>query len=266
MAGSPNQYRLDFTSAANERHARLVSAVRLAGLDKLLPFVRLVFNMQERRGGQPLGWTIDRLAAEFGVSDRTVQRWQRTLAEAGLVTIAERRRERGGQQTNELAIAWETVDERSLRGAEIGVSPRGEKVSPRPEVLSPRGEELSPPYKEDPSGIPSKNSSTQITTTVSATAQHEWPVVVSEVVLCGVSQAAKAIKAHADHGGTPETIRAIVDAWRERAAGWREEHRPINLYRRLTTWRPGQDATVGWPPPVLTETPLLFGSLLRSEA
>src|SRR4051812_39144027 len=105
----PSQYGLDFESAAAERHAHLMSALKLTGTMKYAPLARLVFNMQERSGGEPLGWAVERYAQEFDVHERTVQRWCERLVLAGILCVAYRPKQRGGQGTNHLSISWRVI-------------------------------------------------------------------------------------------------------------------------------------------------------------
>src|SRR4051794_36266919 len=104
-----SQYGLDFESAAAERHAQLMSALKITGMMKHTPLARLVLNMQERNGGEPLGWPVQRYAAEFDVHERTVQRWLERLVAAGILSVAYRTKQRGGQGTNLLSINWQMI-------------------------------------------------------------------------------------------------------------------------------------------------------------
>jgi len=104
-----NQYVLDFESARNGRYAQLMSVVEACGLVRQKELARLLFNVSESQGGEAVGYSMDQYAAAIGESRNTARRWLRKLADAGLVRIEERTRERGGCRTNLVAIAWEHV-------------------------------------------------------------------------------------------------------------------------------------------------------------
>lgn len=146
-----NQYGLDFESAGTERLQLLMSALQVTGLMRYQQVARLVLYMQEQAGGDPLGWPIARYSNAMGKSDRTVQRWLKELESIGLIEVIDRPRERGGQQTNLVAVNWPIVRLFALdriaakRGDKKRVTPRCNSVTPPRSPVTPI---VSPPIKE----------------------------------------------------------------------------------------------------------------------
>jgi DNA-binding transcriptional ArsR family regulator len=236
------QLPLDFESTARERHAMLISALTLTGTLKQAALARLVLWCHETHG-DALGMTKSEIGRRLGVSTRTVRYWMGRLGEAGILAVMERRFRAGGQSSNLLSIDWQGVRKLTVdRGAIL--ADRGAKIAPR-------GAKIAPPIRNNlPSSLPRRANNTNTTTTPTCKAPDGavWEEVVVEIALCGVGQAAKALASVAHCGGSPGEARSIVALWHELRTRWPEPHQPVVLYRRLCSWRPGQNPRDGWPP------------------
>lgn len=77
--------------------------------------------------------------------------------------------------------------------------------------------------------------------------KDEWAAVTAELFDAGLNDALGAVAAARERGGAAKDVRALFDVWLKRRVQWAEPH--VVLYRRVQRWRPGCDATEGWPPP-----------------
>ncbi|MGE3641578.1 MAG: helix-turn-helix domain-containing protein [Pirellulales bacterium] len=214
----------------------LISALTITGTLRLAPLARLVLWCEEQRG-QVSRMKKDELAKRLQLSPRTVRYWIKQLEQAGILVVEERRFEAGGSKPNELAIDWPGVQKLAVdRGANRGAKTpdRGAKIAPPLRKYLLKNNTTYQPYPP-PCHNPRPSEA--------------WDRVVVEVGLLGVEQAAKAVAAIAEHGGTPGVVRELIAAFESRQSQWVEARRPIVLYRRLRLWRSGQDVTQGWPGP-----------------
>jgi hypothetical protein len=259
---SHDQYALDFESAYAERHALLLSAVRLSGLVQLTPLARLVFNMQERSGGAPLAWPVSRYATEFGRAERTVQRWLKQLAAGGLIEIVYRPKPRGGQETNLVSIDWAGVRQLAV-GRKLSADRGDKQMSPRAVEMSPRPAVVSPSIKESPSELPSAELNTTTTTAL----LHAQPLphaaeVLSEeeeiflrklIKICYEKipgcprMLERAMRTALDNGCSLEQLRARCRWYSQHWAEWPAEHRPGAFHTGLAEATPDLPAHQGWP-------------------
>ena len=161
-------------SAASERYAMLLSALRAIGASgQVRSVVLLVYNMT--KGANPtLDWTAEQYAEEFALATvRTARRWLNKAVDSGLLTKRERRYEsRGGQKSNQVSIDWEGVraiacgpertgaipqkTSRPKTEAKTGskplvnknVHPGCQKCHPGVSEMSTRVDKIDHPYKE----------------------------------------------------------------------------------------------------------------------
>jgi hypothetical protein len=261
-----SQYGLDFESAAAERHAQLMSALKITCMMKFAPLARLVLNMQERSGGEPLGWPVERYALEFDVHERTVQRWLERLVAAGILSVAYRIKQRGGQGTNLLSINWQMIRrlvcDRGVTARESNndAGDQGDKkMSPRAGNLPPRGGNLPPSYKEYPSLSPSELNTT--TTTALPHAQTQSPRSEEEfcfeklVKACRLKLPASVLPRRLEDALRTAMARgcSIEQLWNRCAwfhkhwQQWPAEHRAGALHDGLASADPDMAADHGWP-------------------
>ena len=280
MAGSldnkRDQYTLDFESAAAERHAKLMSALTLTGTMKYAPLARLVCNMQERSGGDPLAWTGEAIGEALGVSRRTVFNWTVVLVAAGILSVTYRRSARGGCRSNLLAIDWPSVHALVVNRTESTATDRPATFAKRPANFATRPANFAGPIKELPSLYPSELNTT--TTTALPHAQplphaapnseryeaevdcvdgeggkaaeidelvkHCWTKIVKSALPTRLREALASAVAN---GCTVDELRERCRWFHKHWMDWPAEHRPGAFYRGLADAVPGVPPDHGWP-------------------
>jgi hypothetical protein len=260
---SPDQYRIDFESAHVERRTLLLSAIDRTGMNKFKPLAMLVFNMVEKAGGEPLGWTVKQIASELGLSSRTTARnWTIILQGAGILAVNYRPRSRGGCQTNLLAIDWDRVRKlvvNRTEPADWSPNDRAPISVCRATKNGGRAPNSVAPIKEYPSYPSSPESNT--TTTALPHAQNDSGVSEEEedfrrlVAACKAKfpksalprQLEEALRSAMGRGCSIEQLWKRCAWWREHWSRWPELHRPGACYTGLAEATTDMAADHGWP-------------------
>ena len=277
-----NQYVLDFESARNGRYAQLMSVVEACGLVRQKELARLLFNVSESQGGEAVGYSMDQYAAAIGESRNTARRWLRKLADAGLVRIEERTRERGGCRTNLVAIAWEHVRHLAVnrgasceaRGARTRTSQlashnslpphsyRAPIFAHRAPTLVGRPPNLGAPIR-NPISLPQ-----EVNTTTTYALPHAQPLPHA-VILLGNEEEEGFVKKLASEcrqrirncprlletairralasGCSQEQVWNRCKWFAREQTQWQAEHRPGVLFRGLADAQPELRDSEGWP-------------------
>lgn len=273
MAGSrkppaANQYGLDFESAYAERHAQLISALEVTGLTKYAPLARLIFNLQERAGGDPVGLKLEELGRLIGWHESTIRRWQSRLAAIGLLEIEYRTAARGGTKTNLISVNWMTVRLFALDRAQNnrpstdrlgngGNLDRPTNLQGRPTNLEPRPTKLVGPYKE----LSSCLSSLELNTTTTTALPHALPVLSEEeevnlgkiVKLCyekipsSPRYLERAMRTALGRGFTIEQLRTRCSWFSKHWTDWDKAHRAGVFHDGLAEATPDMQPHQGWP-------------------
>ena len=256
MTRNPDQYTLDFTSAANERCAMLVGLQdcrlpvdiaygRVCGVIDLLQRLVLFAQYLPPELGSDL--TIDaqvaylatRIPSRTSVDPRTIRRWVADAESLGLLSVRINSHLRGGRSWNTYTVHFSRVIE-LLRAGRTRADMGGQNVRPI-------GRTKCPPLRADKMSAPDNaltNANTNDSLPGASSEDHgsheRWEPerVVSALFEIGMSKggATKAVHAALERGLPPEEITRLIELYRELATSATADARvqPGWLYRWLT--------------------------------
>lgn len=172
-------------------------------------------------------------------SVRTIERYSRTLQRLLFLTYDDL-----GEGRGRYVVRHRELDEaRGLSPATVHRQSTDSRLTERRSVGGAVADECRSAVADD--YIPSPPRPTSTTNND----RSDWPaVVVVEVRRCGIKErnAPRAVAEARQLGATPDQIRAIVVAWRDRRAGW--QWAIEILWGRLTAFDPQLAPTDDWPP------------------
>lgn len=259
-ARKPNHRQANLPYAAADAHheenlslLRRLPGISQKGRDLLVWVANIEF-----RTGNPLRRTYEALGEPIHglrCSRRTAHRVVSDLREAGFLTVTTVKRSIG-QLPNEYRIDWDGV-----RKALFGQKPECQNGKAGVPFCQSRSAILSKPEcqdgthnKEIQSLIPIlrtlPSSPTNAQSPKAATAAddflkvkpEDFDALVGLVANCGVDRCFDVVSKAIARG---DDVRAIVEAWRSRAKGWKRPAAKLAL--RLRDGRPGCTPDQGWP-------------------
>lgn len=258
----PRQAALPFGAIEAHRRENIDILKRLAKvLDLRVEERELLVRITTIESGpknEPLRKTYAQLGCKqwgMGCSARTAFSAVKRLKELCLITVTTVKKG-DGQRPNEYRIDWAGVREAFNEEAEPGCNscrPRSQNLQTQVANPSDPGRKICNHSNNLPSFpplIPSPSSSTNAQVPKAATAAddflkakpEDFDALVGLVANCGVDRCFDVVSKAIARG---DDVRAIVEAWRSRAKGWKRPAAKLAL--RLRDGRPGCTPDQGWP-------------------